>query len=59
MPADKSSSEKVISKTSEKRKRVNPYEKNAEKAKKRAQDWYDCLSKHEKSFLTVNDYPGV
>ena len=37
----------------------NPYQKYAEKAKKRAEDWYHSLSEHEKSFLTVNDYPGV
>jgi len=43
----------------EKRKRVNPYQKYADEAKKRAEDWYHSLSENEKSFLTVKDYPGV
>lgn len=50
---------KVIADHPEKPIRVNPYQKYADKAKKRAEDWYHSLSEHEKSFLTVKDYPGV
>ena len=37
----------------------NPYQEYADKAKKRAEDWYHSLPEHQKPYLTVKDYPGV